>query len=101
MRSRFTQAEMRKQGLRVYTNLEPKAQEIAEATLAEGIKNAPKGVTQGALVSLSASTGAIYALVGGVGNFWKNQFNRAVNPHTVGSSFKTICLFGCFYKRSG
>lgn len=88
LRERFTQAEMRKQGLRVYTNLDPKAQELAETALNEGIDKAPKGVTQGALVSVSVPTGAVLALVGGVGNFWKNQFNRAVNPHTVGSSFK-------------
>jgi penicillin-binding protein 1A len=98
LRSKFTQSEMRKEGLRVYTNLEPQAQEIAEATLAEGIKKAPKGVTQGALVSISVSSGAVSALVGGVGNFWKNQFNRATNPHTVGSSFKPFVYLAAFIK---
>jgi 1A family penicillin-binding protein len=98
LRSKFTQSEMRRQGLKVYTNLEPKAQEIAESVLAEGIKKAPKGVSQGALVSITVSTGAVCAMVGGVGNFWKNQFNRASNPHTVGSSFKPFVYLTAFIK---
>jgi len=98
LRERFSQAEMRRQGLRVYTNLDPVAQELAEKALNEGIKKAPKGVTQGALVSVSVSGGEVVALVGGVGNFWKNQFNRATNPHTVGSSFKPFVYLTAFCK---
>jgi len=98
LRSKFTQSEMRREGLRVYTNLDPQAEEIGEATLAEGIKKAPKGGTQGALVSISVSSGAVCALVGGVGNFWKNQFNRATNPHTVGSAFKPFVYLTAFIR---
>ncbi len=98
LRERFSQAEMRRQGLRVYTNLDPLAQDLAEKTLNEGIKKAPKGVTQGALVSVSVSGGEVVALVGGVGNFWKNQFNRATNIHTVGSSFKPFVYLTAFSK---
>lgn len=88
LRGKFSEAEMRRQGLRVYTNLDPSVQELAEKVLAEDIKKAPKGVTQGALVSVNVRDGAVIALVGGVGNFWKNQWNRATNPHTAGSAFK-------------
>lgn len=88
LRDRFSQSEMRRQGLRVYTNLDPAAQEAAERTLTESIKKAPKGVSQGALASVLVSDGSVVALVGGVGDFWKNQWNRATNPHTAGSSFK-------------
>lgn len=98
LHERFSQAEMRRQGLRVYTNLDPTAQELAEKTLNEGIAKAPKGVTQGALVSLSVRDSEVLALVGGVGNFWKNQFNRATNPHTVGSSFKPFVYLTAFLK---
>jgi 1A family penicillin-binding protein len=98
LRTKYTQTQMRQEGLRVYTNLDPQAQEIAEKTLAEGIKKAPRGVTQGALVSISVSNGAVIALVGGVGNFWKNQFNRATNPHTVGSSFKPFVYLTAFLR---
>ncbi len=76
-------------GLRAYTNLDPLAQDAAEKTLNEAVpKHTPKGVSQAALVSVSVADGAVVAMVGGVGNFWKHQFNRATNPHTAGSSFK-------------
>ncbi len=98
LRGRFSEAEMRRQGLRVYTNLDPTVQEIAEKVLADDIKKAPKGVTQGALVTVSVKDGAVLALVGGVGDFWKNQFNRATNPHTAGSSFKPFVYLSAFLK---
>lgn len=98
LRSRFSQEEMRKQGLRVYTNLDPQAQDAAEAVLNESIKTAPKGVTQGALVSVLVQDGSVVALVGGVGNFWQHQFNRATNPHTAGSSFKPFVYLTAFLK---
>lgn len=88
LRQHFSAAEMRRQGLRVYANVDPQAQELAEKVLAEEIKKAPPGVSQGALVSVSVRDGAVIALVGGVGDYWKNQWNRATNPHTAGSSFK-------------
>ncbi len=98
LRDRFSQAEMRRQGLRVYTNLDPAAQQLGEQILTESIKKAPKGVTQGALVSVSVSDGAVLSLVGGVGDFWKNQWNRATNPHTAGSSFKPYVYLTAFVK---
>lgn len=98
LRNRFSAAEMRRQGLRVYTNLDPVAQEIGETTLTEAIKNAPQGVSQGALVSVQVCDGAVIALVGGVGDFWKAQWNRATNPHTAGSSFKPFVYLAAFMK---
>jgi penicillin-binding protein 1A len=88
LRERFSETELRRQGLRVYTTLDPAAQESAQAILSDSISHAPKGVSQAALVSVSVTDGTVVALVGGVGDFWKNQFNRATNPHTAGSSFK-------------
>jgi penicillin-binding protein 1A len=98
LRDKFTQADMRRQGLRVYTNLDPGAQEIAEKVLNEDIKKAPKGLSQLALVSVTVGSGAVIAMVGGVGNFWQNQFNRATNPHTAGSSFKPFVYLTAFRK---
>jgi len=98
LHERFSQAQLRTQGLRVYTNLDPVAQELAEKALTEGIKKAPKGVTQGALVSISVRDGEVMAMVGGVGDFLKHQFNRATNPHTVGSSFKPFVYLTAFTK---
>jgi penicillin-binding protein 1A len=98
LRGRFSEAEMRRQGLRVYTNLDPAVQQLAEKTLNDDIKKAPKGVSQSALVCISVKDGAVLALVGGVGDFWKNQFNRATNPHTAGSSFKPFVYLTAFLK---
>jgi len=88
LREHFSESDLRRQGLRVYTNLDPIAQAEAEQVLNQSIAKAPKGVSQGALVSIAVSDGSVIALVGGAGDFWKNQWNRATNPHTAGSAFK-------------
>lgn len=77
-----------KKGWKVYTNLDVNAQKLAEATINKGIKTAPKGIDQGALVSMSVKDGSVFAIVGGAGNYEDVQWNRAINPHTAGSSFK-------------
>lgn len=66
--------------------LDPAAPKIAEATMRADIKKAPAGVTQGALVSMAVHDGAVLAIVGGVGDYWKNQFNRATRVHTNSTS---------------
>ena len=80
--------DMWSQNLKVYTNLDPAAQKAATEKLNQGIKNAPRGVNQGALVSMHVNDGAVLAMVGGVGGYKDNQWNRALFPHTAGSSFK-------------
>jgi penicillin-binding protein 1A len=80
--------DMWNQNIKVYTNLDPEAQKSAVATLNKGIKSAPRGVNQGALVSMSVVDGAVLAMVGGVGEYQDNQWNRALFPHTAGSAFK-------------
>lgn len=75
-------------GWKVYTNLDTKAQAIAEKSLNKGIKKAPKGINQGALVSMSLKDGALLSIVGGVGKYDQIQWNRALAKHTAGSSFK-------------
>ncbi len=76
------------QNLKVYTNLDQAAQQAATEKLTRGIKTAPRGVNQGALVSMNVSDGAVLAMVGGVGEYEDNQWNRALFPHTAGSCFK-------------
>ncbi len=76
------------QSWKVYTNLDVDAQKLAEKTLNESIKHAPKGVDQAALVTTSLKDGAVLAMVGGVGKYSDSQFNRAIAPHTAGSIFK-------------
>jgi len=88
LKARFGAKGIWAQGLRVYTNLDPVAEDQAERALAQEIKKAPAGISQAALVSVAVPDGAVIALVGGVGDYWSHQWNRATNPHTAGSAFK-------------
>lgn len=88
LHNQLGEEKMWSQGLRVYTTLDTAAQIAAEKTLAAGVRTAPRGVNQGALVSISVADGSVLALVGGVGNYKNAQWNRAVNPHTAGSAIK-------------
>ncbi|MCC6976911.1 MAG: PBP1A family penicillin-binding protein [Candidatus Melainabacteria bacterium] len=83
-------------GVRVYTTLDQDAQRLAEATIKKGIDHAPRGIDEGAIVACAVSNGAVRALVGGAGDFWKNQWNCATNPHTAGSSFKPFVYLAAF-----
>lgn len=74
--------------LSIYTNLDPVAQQAAERTLQRGVLRAPRGINQGALISISLDDGAVLSMVGGVGGYGKVSWNRALNPHTAGSAFK-------------
>jgi penicillin-binding protein 1A len=96
VRDMYTEGEMERHGLRIYTNLDQSAQEAAEAALANGIRHAPAGCTQGALVSINVRDGAVLALVGGVGDYQKNQWNCATSAHTAGSAFKPFVYLAGF-----
>ena len=85
-------------GIHVYTNLDPAAQALAEKTLANGIKHAPHGINQGALVSISVKDGGVVAMVGGAGNYANNQWNRSLSPHTAGSAFKPFVYLAALAK---
>ncbi len=88
LEQRFDPNRLYHQGVRAYTNLDLIAQELASSNLSKGIKHAPAGVSQGALVSISVSDGSIIAMVGGAGSFQRSPWNRALSPHTAGSAFK-------------
>jgi penicillin-binding protein 1A len=96
IRQMYTEGEMQRHGLKVYTNMDQAAQIAAERALEAGIRTAPPGCTQGALVSVNVKDGAVLALVGGVGDYMKHQWNCAVNPHTTGSAFKPFVYLAAF-----
>ena len=96
LKTRFDLNQLKEKGYRVYTGLDPVSQEKAEKILNEEIKNAPYGVNQYALVAIDIKTGQIRTLVGGVGDFWRHQWNRATNPHTIGSAFKPFVYLTAF-----
>lgn len=98
LHGRYNAAAIERQGMKIYTNLDVTAQEIAEKALAQGLARAPNGVNQGALVSIRVADGAVMALVGGIGSYEDNQWNCATNPHTIGSAFKPFVYLAAFEK---
>ncbi|BFT75890.1 transglycosylase domain-containing protein [Paenibacillus sp. P36] len=75
-------------GIRIYTTLDKKAQEIAENVVNQQLTG--KTELQAALVAIDPRTGEIKAMVGGR-DYSENQFNRALsNTRQPGSSFKPI-----------
>jgi len=83
-------------GLKVYTNLDPQAQKGAEKVLNDYQHRLPVGLDQAALVSMRLKDGAVLAMVGGIGPYLDNQWNSAVHPHTMGSSFKPFVYLTAF-----
>ncbi len=87
-------------GLRVQTTIDLKLQRIAEEVAAEGHRDlVDRGAyaDQLSLVAVDPRTGFVKALVGGVGEFDKNQYNRAVSARRqLGSSFKPFVYYLAF-----
>src|SRR5437016_2487990 len=69
-------------GMRVVTTLNPRLQDLAQRDVSQNIaKLRYRNVTQGALVSLDPTTGAIIAMVGSANpNAYGGQYNLAVWP---------------------
>jgi len=78
-------------GLEIYTTLDPRLQELAQATVAAipqlRTDQEGKRQPQGALVALDPETGYIKALVGGR-EYNETKLNRALSLRSPGSSFK-------------
>ncbi len=78
-------------GLRVITTLNPTLQDIGQRAVTDNINSlAYRRVTQGALVALNPTTGAILVMVGSANpNSYGGQYNLAVwPPRNPGSSMK-------------
>jgi penicillin-binding protein 1B len=112
--SRYKEADLDNNGMRVYTSLDPKLQQAAVEAIDEGMKHVDEIVLrrrtrkirtgkgrnakvttevregpmpQAALIALDPHTGAVLALSGGR-NYGKSQLNRAVAGRPTGSIFK-------------
>ena len=76
-------------GYRVYTTLNPNAQEAADGAFRDHLPPDGPG-PEGALVALDPQTGAVEAMVGGR-SYAKDPYNRAANAlRQPGSTFKPI-----------
>ncbi len=97
---RYPETMARKQGIKVFTNMDQIAQQCGEKVLAQEFKHAPAGITQEALISISVKDAGIRAIVGGAGDYWTKQWNCATNPHTVGSTFKPFVYLAAFLEHA-
>ena len=79
-------------GLSIHTTLDPRAQELAQASIDSIVPSDPRGFTA-SLVSVEPATGAVRALIGGP-NFQDTKFNLATDGQgrQVGSAFKVFTL---------
>ncbi len=97
---KFGQDLVLKGGLRVQTTIDLKLQRIAEQTMEQGhkdLQNNGANAKQIALVAIDPKTGFVKAMVGGVGSYEQNQFNRAVQAkRQIGSTFKPFVYYSAF-----
>jgi 1A family penicillin-binding protein len=76
-------------GIKIYTTLDLRAQQIAEETVKKHLSKEHPDL-QGALISIDPRNGYIKAMVGGK-DYEQNQFNRVFsNSRQPGSAFKPI-----------
>ncbi len=76
-------------GLKIYTNLDLKAQEAIESTIKQTIDSD----IQVASIIMDPNTGAVLGLVGGT-DYSKSQFNRALSANrSVGSTIKPFLYY--------
>jgi penicillin-binding protein 1B len=105
--------DFNRQGLRIYTSLDPDLQREATEAVTEGMKavdvqveklhakrvkagdDSPIVYPQVALVALNPHTGQVLALVGGR-NYGASQYNHAVSNRPTGSIFKPFVYAAAF-----
>ncbi|MGB8534938.1 MAG: transglycosylase domain-containing protein [Acidobacteriaceae bacterium] len=106
-------ADFNRQGLRIYTSLDPDLQREATDAVTEGMKavdllverkharrvkagdDSPIVYPQVALVALNPHTGQVLALVGGR-NYGASQFDHAIQHRPPGSAFKPFVYAAAF-----
>jgi penicillin-binding protein 1B len=106
-------ADFNREGLRIYTSIDPDLQEVATTAVADGMKlvdaqverlharrvkegdNSPLVYPQVALIALNPHTGQVLALVGGR-NYGVSQFNHAIQHRPTGSAFKPFVYAAAF-----
>jgi len=100
----FDSQSLYRNGLNIYTTLDPDLQAMAERAVAEQVASlADRNVTNGALVALRPSTGEIVAMVGS-DNYddpVDGQINMALRPRQPGSSIKPFTYALAFDRNPG
>jgi len=87
------------EGLKVYSTLDFKMQQIAEGAVERGVEAIEERTSPGvqsALLAVDIATGKVRAMVGGT-DFWTSQFNRVTQAmRQPGSTFKPIVYLSAF-----
>lgn len=83
----------------IETNLDPNIQRQAETALRNSVSTdgSTYGFSQGSIVTLDSSTGAVLAMVGGT-DYRRSQFNRALAQRQPGSTFKVFAYTAALEK---
>jgi penicillin-binding protein 1B len=94
LRSDYSDVDLRSEGLRIFTTLDPRTERAAEQALAtrlttlEKQRRIPAGVLEGAIVVTSTEHGEVLAMVGGRRTRYEG-FNRALDAvRQIGSLIK-------------
>ncbi|MDO3680040.1 transglycosylase domain-containing protein [Paenibacillus ehimensis] len=93
---KFDEDDLLRGGYKIYTTLDPNAQQIMEQTYANDKlfqKDGPEQKMQSSMVILNNEDGGIVAMIGGR-DYVARGLNRAVaQPRQPGSSFKTLVAY--------
>lgn len=91
--------ELYAEGLKIFSTLDYRMQEIAENAVDRGVAAVEKRTSAGiqaALLAVELSTGKVRAMVGGT-DFWTTQFNRVTQAmRQPGSTFKPFVYLAAF-----
>ncbi len=109
----YDEATLQAEGLRIYSTLDLRLQEMATRALREGLEKLEKDVPalrtkdpnagrlQGCLVALRPQTGEVLALVGGR-DYAESQFDRCLQARrSAGSAFKPFVYVAGLEARNG
>ncbi len=104
LRRDYNEDDLRSEGLRIFTTLDPRVQHVAEHALTrrlgqlEKAKHLPKHSLEGAAVVTSTQTGEVLAVVGGRETRYAG-FNRALDARRpIGSLIKPVIYLAALEK---
>ncbi len=102
LKKKYSEAELRTNGLKIITTLDLDLQKTAEEVVRDGAaKNLARGAENAALVALDAKTGDVLAMVGSRDYFDQSidgQVNVTLEKRQPGSAFKPFAYATAFEK---
>ncbi|PPK68026.1 transglycosylase domain-containing protein [Actinokineospora auranticolor] len=93
----YSMDKVKKNGYKITTTIDPRAQQLAEDAVNDVMKNQPKNLMPG-MVAVDPKTGGVLAYYGGAD---PNGLDWAGTEQEPGSSFKPFDLVGLLHKNQG